>query len=178
MAFSPIPGLLASVDEADTHPAGLDVSAGLLMSAHDDQRALHRSRRRWRLAAVAAAAAAIIVVGGLLAFDDDSPGSALGDRTELAMVSDHGATGFIAVAERPWGTSILIDLFDMPRRDGYTMWTVSTSGAWTETANWSWSEDGTCGLLGAAPHAPHEIDRVVVTGRDDRSDELVVGLTS
>lgn len=175
VSFSPLPGLLAGIDEADTAPVDTDVSAELIAAVAADQGELRRSRARWRRAAVGVAVAAVLAVLATVAIDDDDPAEQADDRVELTLTSDYAAHGFIAVAERPWGSSILIDLFDMPQRDGYTMWSVSRTGEWREAANWAWSEDGTCGLLGSVPHLPDEIDRIVIGGRADKGDAVVIG---
>ena len=76
------------------------------------------------------------------------------------------------MVERASGSVVVIDLFGVPDRERYSMWAVDGDGAWEEIASWNWSEEGTCGVPGSTHLAPADIVRVVITGADDRSDEL------
>ena len=174
MDFSPIPGLLSLVDEAYTVPVEVDLSAAVRAASGSDHTTLRVSRTRWKAAALLVAAAAVLVIVGIVALSDDNT-QPRQPRTELALTSGYGSTGFITVSARPWGTAIVFDLFDVPTRDGYTMWTVSNFGEWSIAANWAWSEEGTCGVPGATPLATGDNDRIVITGTGDKSDALVVG---
>lgn len=174
--FAPVPSLLAGLRESDVAPRSVDLVDAAATAAAGNRDRVERSRRRWRMVAAAAAVVALLVgvISTVRSDDDPSPDFA---GTDLALVSDVDATGFIRVSDRPWGTFILIDLFGVPQRDGYAMWTVSTDGEWDQVATWAWSEDGTCGVPGATPLHPGEIERIVITGAADARDALVTGLS-
>ncbi len=183
MEFSALPGLLALIDEHDLDepPAAILEGATAIVTA--DSPLERRRTRRWQLATLVAGAAAA-VLAAVLVFGGDSdepsteagpPPGAFATEEELELGSDEGVTGTIGLSPQPWGTFILIDLFGVPERDDYTLWTVSADGDWTSVANWVWSESGTCRIPAASGLRLGEIDRVVVTGAADKADRLAWG---
>ena len=184
MEFSAIPGLLALVDEADLEPPSVAPLWGAAAVVAGDRSQRHASARRWQVGAVLAAAAAtvlaaVLVFGGTDRSTNSSEASAevtgFAIEHEMVVESDYDITGSIGLSERPWGTFILIDLFDVPQRQDYTMWTVSADGTWTSVANWVWSETGTCRIPAASGLPVDQIERVVITGATDKADGLAWG---
>jgi len=170
LEFSPLPGLLGHIqsDELETPTGAVD---GALDRARAEHRAVETSRSRWRRAAIAMTAAAAVLIGAIIAWPDDEPTFG-GPLQELAIDSGSPITGTVAVSERGWGTRIEIDLFDVPRRDRYSLWTVSAEGTWDLAGTWAYADTGTCRIVGASPVATTDLDRVVVTSHD-KTDELV-----
>lgn len=177
LELSALPGLLAGVEEADLDGPPTAVRDRVIAAAAGgtESRRLARSRRRWRLGAALAAIAAA-VLAAVLVFQDDPVATDVeiaGTFVELDVGSDYAElTGTISLSQRPWGTLILVDLFDAPKRSQYTMWTVSDSGEWDEITTWLWSDLGTCRVPGASTLTLDAIDRVVVTAADDRGDSI------
>lgn len=176
--FSALPPLLSRVDPRSLESDGLtDLSEGVIAAAREDQAGMQRSRLRWRMAAISVVAAAAVVFAiALVTRDGTSDGDRLANPdAEFVVTSSYPLDGTISLTSQPWGTLILVDLFDAPHRDQYSMWTVATDGAWTEIGTWGWSKEGTCRVPGASSLALASIDRVVVTGAGDKTDELAVG---
>ena len=179
VAFAGLPGLLGTIDESDLDLQPLDVADAVVEQTKREYTSLRVSRRRWRFAtaAVVVTAVAVLVVVALIgpSNTDNVPGTLPGE--ELAFQSEFDeVTGIITLSERPWGTLVLLDLFDVPVREEYTMWAVSSSGDWSAVATWAWAEQGTCGIPGATSWTHDEIQQVVVTGADDRGDQIAQGL--
>ena len=183
MEFSAIPGLLALIDEADLEPPSAAPLWGAAAVVAGDGHRRRASARRWQVGALLAGAAAtvlaaVLVFGGADGSSSSEAGAgaaAFAIEHEMVVESDYDITGSIGLSQRPWGTFILIDLFDVPERDDYTMWTVGTDGTWTSVANWVWSETGTCRIPAASGLPVDQIERVVITGATDKADGLAWG---
>ncbi len=166
------PGLLAQIDpnsESDT--AALARITGLAAARADhDYRHLATATKRWRWAALASAAAAmvllVVLAAGMLGGTDTGPAG-----TELAITQTE-ASGTVVVAERPWGTSIDLDLVGLAPRDSYQLWAIDTAGNWTTAATWQSTPQGLARLTGAAAVATGDVNRIVITSTD-RDDVLL-----
>jgi len=170
LEFSPLPGLLAHIQSEELE-IPLGAVDGALDKARAEQSAVETSRSRWRTAAIALTAAAAVLIGAIIAWPNGEP--SFGEPLQ-ELVIDGGSpiTGTVAVSDRGWGTRIEIDLFDVPQRDLYSLWTVSSEGAWDLSGTWAYADTGTCRIVGASPVATVDLDRVVVTS-NDKTDELV-----
>lgn len=91
---------------------------------------------------------------------------------ELAITQTE-ASGTVAIDERPWGTSIDLDLSGLAPRDSYQLWAIDTAGNWTTAATWRSTPQGLARLTGAAAVATTDIDRLVSTSID-RDDVVLV----
>ena len=176
LEFSPLPGLLGHIQPEELELSEeLEAPTSTIDGALDKARAEHRSvetsRSRWRRAAIALTAAAAVLIGTIIVWPNDDPTFG-GPLEELVIHAESPITGTVAVSERDWGTRLEIDLFDVPRRDRYSLWTVSSEGAWDLAGTWAYAVTGTCRIVGASPVATADLDRVVVTS-DDKADELV-----
>lgn len=169
--FAPLPGLLSAADPSEPR-LEIDVESATISAALAGDRATRRSRGRWRLLAGAALAAAAALLALLVVNRGDPAPFFDGPISELVVDSSEGITGSMSVSERPWGSRLDIDLFDVPERDAYQLWAVGTDGSWDAAASWAFAETGTCRIAGATRFQPGGIDHLVVTSADP-ADVLV-----
>lgn len=168
-AFSPLPGLLGKIDPDEQEVgSGLDRVTELAMArAEHDYGRLRISARRWRRLALAGLGAAAVVV--MLGFIPALGGGRTVGGDELAFEAvGAGVAGSVVVAERPWGTSIDLDLVGLPRRDAYQLWAIATDGSRRSAATWSATRQGVARLTGAAAIPTAELDHLEITSADER----------
>ena len=169
--FAPLPGLLAKAAPSEG-VSTIDVADEVIRRIGADAANTITSRNRWRAVAAAALAAAALLVAVVLV-DGDQNSFDRGPTTELVIDATSGVTGTMTVSQRPWGSRLDIDLFDVPERERYLLWAVGSDGTWDVAASWAWSDSGTCRVSGATYFQPKTIDRLVVTSAD-KTDILVV----
>lgn len=170
-AFAVLPGLLARVDtESISGPPAQDrITDMAIAGARSDYARTLRSAQRWRVLAIAACSLAVVLgsTTWMASRSSDKPASV---AVELAFVSD--ASGRVAIEDKAWGTSIELELSDLPWRDQYQLWTVARDGVWSLAASWGPTTTGGARLTGAASVGAQTLDRVVITSSD--RDDVVL----
>ncbi|MCB0990978.1 MAG: zf-HC2 domain-containing protein [Acidimicrobiales bacterium] len=170
-AFAALPGLLARVDsDSVSGTFAQDRIADMAIAgARSEYAGALRSAQRWRVLAIAACSVAAVL--GLATWRVSRPSDAPAPAAvELAFVSD--ATGRVAIEDKAWGTSIELELSDLPWRDQYQLWTVAQNGGWSLAASWGPTAAGAARLTGAASVGAATLDRVVITSSD--RDDIVL----
>jgi anti-sigma-K factor RskA len=171
--LSALPGLLGRVSEQEASAQVLVPSAGLLDGVidrlADDTRALHARLRRWRAAAVGAAAAAVLVAAAAVAFA--APWRSGPERTvataDPVVAAAQDTSGRAAAIAWEWGTTVELDLDDLPHRDdGYVLWAVAEDGRRERAGAWGVTSSGAAQVRGASSIDRSQLARVEVTGRD------------
>lgn len=157
-SFAPLPGLLARVNAEDLEPLPERTLKAAASQARSEWRQLYRSRRRWRVVAASAAVAAVA------AFVVPNLG---GSSTDPLVIADGAqATGEITIQDRAWGTSIHIELDDLPDRDEFIAWAIDESGKPQWVASWSATGTGAAVLEGSSSLHAAEVTRIVITSGD------------
>ena len=67
----------------------------------------------------------------------------------------------MSLEERPWGTSITLDLEELPPNDIYVAWAVDKHGEWQHVATWGTTPNSSADVSGAS-----SLGRIVVTPED------------
>lgn len=172
--MAPLPSLLAKVDpnllEQQPSVATADRISEL---AARELNGLQRRHRIWRAAAVASTAAAV-VFGALLLFSPEGSGDgpANPNQQQATVLSSEAAETTVVVIPKGWGTEIVLNIADLPRRDRYQLWTIDDDGGWTNAASWAPTQSGGVRLTGASSVPLDNVDRIVITSLD-RNDVLV-----
>ena len=170
--FAPLPGLFAQLDLDDD----LDDGAATAVAATSIDRArrelvdLEQRERRWRNTALGAIAAAILLVAGIGA-NALSARASSSAPIEVAYVSN--AEGVVLIGEQPWGTEIELDLVGLDSRPEYRLWTVDNTGDWQPVMAWNSPPGGLAKVTGGTLLAPDNIDRLVISSTDDRTDVVL-----
>lgn len=172
--LSPLPGLLGRVSESEA-------SAGLLVPSHDlldgvirrlgeEGRMLRTRLRRWRLAAVAAAFVAVVAAAVAVAPWRSGP-----DRLIVAAdpvtAGSAAATGHAAAIAWEWGTTVELEVEQLPRRDSYVLWAISEDGRRERAGTWGATASGAAKVRGASSINRSQLARVEVT--DPRGDVIM-----
>ena len=175
--FAALPGLIAKVDPADLdHEPDPDLASAIEKAAVRQLLMMKRRTTRWRATALAASAAAAVIAVVLIT-SGGGPDSE--DRTNWVaaqVTSAQTETADIGTTVKDWGTEITVELTGLPPRDSYVLWTVDTSGGWSNVASWAPTPTGTASLVGATSTTAAELDRIVITS-DDIDDVLVDATT-
>lgn len=170
--LAPLAALIAKSDPGDIeHHPDPDGAARLSAAAGAELRALRQRGTRWRRVAAGLAAASVLLLTVLVVDvgggDPDPP-----PEQAASLVSSVASRTHVAVSARAWGTEVTLDITGLPARDGYTLWTIDTSGEWTSAATWSPTPTGVVRLTGASRTPTDQIERILVTS-DDPDDLLV-----
>ena len=169
--FAPVPSLLAKVDpEAVARQPDPALQARIAAEARKELTRLRSGQRVWRGATLAATAAAAILAS-LLVIDRDQVDQPP-EQLTATVISSSAAETNVIVVPKGWGTEIVLNIADLPRREGYQLWTIDDSGEWTNAASWSPTQSGGVRLTGASRIPLDQVDRIVITSLD-RADVLV-----
>ncbi len=161
-----LPALLSRLSVSEVTDASLVAPSTLLpqlLSSVEEER--HRTAvrtGRWRTAALgltataAALAVALVVPAGR---SEPSP-----ESRPLAAVAGSTSSGTAALEERPWGTSVRLQLADLPTREGsFTAWAVDADGQLSAVATWGPTPAGVADVTGATAMSPDLVERLVVS---------------
>lgn len=168
--LSAMPGLLSRVTVEEVEDSRLVPSPDLPMRLADraaaSERALRVRLARWRVAAGAAAAAALVAVAGLLfvAPGTESPPEA--DRLvapAAAVAVDADTSGTVSAFAWEWGTTVELEVQDLPVRDAYRMWAVDTAGTREQAGAWGPTESRSARVYGASSIHREELQSVEIT---------------
>lgn len=158
--YAGLPALLRAGASTFTGTVSHDAPLGGAVTA------LRARRRRHRLTLTAAAAAVLLAaVGGGAAIVLTSPEPA---AASYAMASAPGveATGEVSLRAKPWGTSLDLDLQDLPQDEVFVAWLVTAGGERQQVATWGSTDDGEAHLTGAGELGLEDVAAVRVTDRD------------
>lgn len=158
-SLAPIPGLLSRSAPLDVEPMPSGVADRAVTVARSQWAGLVRSRRVWRIGAMAAAAAAVVVaIVALL------PGSEESGRPLALQPGD--VTGSVIIEGWTWGTSVHLELANLPERDSYVAWVVDAEGSRQQCAAWGPTPTGRARVIGASSTPLDRVTAVVVTASD------------
>ena len=85
------------------------------------------------------------------------------------MVAAATTTGQASASAWEWGTTVELQLADLPRRDGYVLWAVDDDGRRERAGTWGSTESGAALVRGASSIPRTELARVEVTDRQGRT---------
>ncbi len=169
-ALAALPGLLGRLDADEarglTLAPGPDLLDRTLAGVRAAQHAQQRRLRRWRLAAVGAAAAAVLTVAAAV-LPPATP-TATPAPVALSAVAGVTATGSGALASRPWGTAVELDLTGLPAGPGYTAYALARDGHSEIAATWGATPDGHAHLTGATAIPRAELTAVQIRATDQQ----------
>lgn len=177
--LSGLPALLdrLSADEvaADLVDAPLAIRRRLDGPIATDVAQLRQSVRRWRVASAAAALVAVVAGGWHLA---PTPPRDPGDDTSprIDLVADDRAMqahGTAVAYAWEWGTTIQLDVAQLPDRPRYAIWVVDTDGDASLAGSWGRTDDRSATLRSATDVPRTRIAAIEV--RDDADDVLLAG---
>ncbi|MDH3294768.1 MAG: zf-HC2 domain-containing protein [Acidimicrobiia bacterium] len=162
--FAPLPSLLAKVDPAAIdHTPSVGLQERITTAARSELSTLRRRHHIWRAAAVASTAAAAVLAGLLLLNRDTTVAP---PQQATTIISSTAAETNVSVIPKGWGTEIVLNIADLPYRDGYQLWTVDAGGSWTNAATWSPTPSGGVRLTGASRVPLEDVERIVITSLD------------
>lgn len=167
--LSAVPPLLDRItpEEATTDLAGVRarltaIATGTAVASHAR---LRGQVRRWR--ALAAAAALVAVVAAALAWE---PWAEPPDRIVVAVVPvADGATsveGTVAAYAWEWGTTIELEVSDLPPASAYLVWAVGEDGRRERAGTWGPTSDGGATVRAASAILRPDLASVEVTAPD------------
>jgi anti-sigma-K factor RskA len=162
---APLPALLRKVSGVpvlNALPPIAEPSLGTLLAT-----ARIRRRRQQTVRWLAAAAAVVIAfgVGSTTATPkDDAEGS---PTFVLRASAGLTANGKVAITKKGWGTSIWLQLADMPRTGVFTLWATDDQGHSELAATWGATASGFCDLDGATSIPTDDLREVSVVGPDE-----------
>ena len=175
---APLPALLRKVSGVPSMlpaPVPLEPSLSSLLVA-----ARARRKRQAAFRWVAAAAAVVIAFGGGAAVASViqhqtttavAPSLEANETDEGRLVAlrtsaGEAAKGRVGIKEMGWGTSIWLQLVDMPRSGVFTLWATDDHGHTELAASWAGTPSGWCVLDGATSIATKHLSWVRVLGPD------------
>jgi hypothetical protein len=149
-------------------PALLD---RVLAAAARERHAERRSLQRWRVGAGLAAVVALLLgVLGFLAVrhTTSSPPSATASaaRPVAVWVVDPSAgnlNGTVQADPKGWGTSVQLQLWDLPQQPEFVLMVVAKDGRRQQAAAWSITSAGQCIVTGATSIQASDIDHFEIT---------------
>lgn len=160
-----LPALLSRLSVSEVTDAALVAPPTLLsqlLSSVEEER--HRTAvrtSRWRTAALGLTATAAALAVALVVPAESEPRP---ESRPLAAVAGSTSSGTAALEERPWGTSVRLQLADLPTREGsFTAWAVDADGQLSAVATWGPTPAGVADVTGATAVSPDVLDRLVVS---------------
>ncbi len=167
--LSAVRPLLDRIDAAEAGDDRLlppaDLAPRVLLSAAGAAGRLRREVVRWRVLAGLSTAAAL-VIGALVWAPWQTPPDRLVAPVAPVAADAFGTDGTIAAYAWEWGTTLELEVADLPARDTYVVWAVSDDGRRERAGTW-----GPTAARGARVRAATAIVRadlagVEVTGPD------------
>lgn len=169
--LSSLPGLLGRVSEQEVTASLLvpsdDLLDGVIRRLARDERTLRTQVRRWRLAAAAAAVVALVAVVFAVAPWRSQPDRVIAAAAPIAADAT-AATGQAAAIAWEWGTTVELQVEDLPRREAYVLWAVAEDGRRERAGTWGATESGQARVRGASSIPRPQLRRVEVTDRTGR----------
>ena len=166
--LSPLPGLLGRVSEREVR-AGLlvpsdDLLDGVIGRLAQEERSLRSQVRRWRMATIAASFAALVAAVIAVAPWQQDPDRVIAPVSPVAADAT-AVTGQAAAIAWEWGTTVELQVEELPRRDGYVLWALADDGRRERAGTWGVTASGYARVRGASSIARSELRRVEVTDR-------------
>lgn len=169
--LSAIPGLLSrlTVDEVEDSrlvPAP-DLPLRLVARAAESEQTLRVRLGRWRIATAAAAAVAVVAVAGVVATAPspiDGPPEA--DRLvapAAVVAADVDTAGQVSAFAWEWGTTVEVQVTDLPDREAYRMWAISDAGQREQAGTWGQTESRGARVYGASSIQRDDLQAVEIT---------------
>lgn len=171
-ALSPLPGLLNRVTEEEVEHSSLvpddDLRDRLIAEVEASEASLRtRVRRLRRVVAgvgVVAAAAVIVAVLALAGVFENEPTFDRVVAPVAAVAADaEDTTGEAAAFAWEWGTTVELDVADLPAREAYVMWAVADDGQRQQAGTWGATEQRGALVRGACSIQRQDLARVEVT---------------
>lgn len=163
--FSPLPQLLGRLTAEEAASGALaphlDILPELLAEETVERARLRRHLLGWRVATAAAVAAAVLVWAPWA-------GPPPAERVPASPVAAEAAavTGSAAAHEWEWGTTVEIEVQNLPVRDAYVLWAVAQDGRRQQAGVWGATEARAALVRGAAAIQRQDLERVEVTDAD------------
>lgn len=173
-AMSPLPGLLNRMSVDEVEEGRLAPDPGFAARLGDDLRraesTVHRRLARWRAAAVAAmavAAAAALAAGLAIVPDQAVPDvDRLVAAAQPVAAAAADTTGEVAALDWEWGTTVELQLADLPLREAYVVWVVADDGRREQAGTWGTTTTRGARVYGASAIPRDEVARIEVTAAD------------
>lgn len=173
-ALSALPGLLGRVTVEEVEDSRLvpspDLPMRLVARAAESEQALRVRLTRWRLAAGVAAATALVAMAGLLVVEPAATGGVSeADRLvapAAAVAEDAATSGQVAALAWEWGTTVELDVADLPVREAYSMWAVADTGEREQAGAWGLTESRRARVYGASSIQRDDLERLEITDTD------------
>lgn len=175
-ALSPLPGLLNRLSEEEAAQDLLIPSErlrdALAEDLHHEDTRVRRQLARWRTTAVVAGIAAVVamVVAAVALVADDQPAVPEFDRVvaaALPVAADASDTGGEAAAlEWEWGTTVELDVSDLPPREAYLLWAIADDGTREQAGTWGETDSRGARVRGASSIQRDDLVAVEVTDAD------------
>lgn len=167
--LTPLPGLLSRVSEPEVSDDLLVPSDGLLDGVvarlAQEERSLRTQVRWWRLATVAACVAALVAAVIAVAPWQREPDRVI-VAADPAVAESTAATGQAAAIAWEWGTTVELQVEDLPRRDVYELWAIADDGRRERAGTWGQTASGQARVRGASSIDRSALRRVEVTDPD------------
>lgn len=172
--LTPLPGLLSRVSESEVSEGLLvpspDLLDGVVARLAREERSLRTQVRWWRVATAAACVAALVAVVVAVAPWRQAP-----DRVVVAAepggAGTATATGQAAAIAWEWGTTVELQVRDLPRSEVYELWAVAEDGRRERAGTWGETASGRALVRGASSIDRAQLRRVEVT---DPSGRVIV----
>jgi anti-sigma factor RsiW len=123
-----------------------------------EQSRLSRQLRVWRAGTVAASTAALLAVLGWAPWDTPSADRWVLQPSSLVAPVD----GTAAALAWEWGTTVELDLEDLPPADRYAMWAVAVDGRREQAGTWGRTASGRTYVRGASAIQRGDLARIEV----------------
>lgn len=169
--LSGLPPLLDRItpDEAsaDVAAVGRRVAAAADRTAADEHVRARREVRRWRL--VAAAASVVALVSLAVAWEPWAPPPP--DRLVVRVVpvaSGSDVAGTVAAYAWEWGTTLELEVSDLPPETAYLVWAVAEDGRRERAGTWGPTSDRGATVRAATAVLRPDLATVEVTDPDGR----------
>lgn len=169
--LTPVSGLLGRVSEpevsADVFVMSEDLLDGVVARLAGEERALRAQMARWRTAALAACLMALAVVVLTVAPWQQAPDRVM-VAADPAVVAATAATGQAAAIAWEWGTTVELQVEDLPQRGIYELWAIAEDGRRERAGTWGETASGYAQVRGASSIDRADLRRVEVTDREGR----------
>jgi hypothetical protein len=123
--------------------------------------------QRWRAATIAACLVALVAAVFTVEPWRSEPNRRFAAVDPVAADATD-TTGQAAAIAWEWGTTVELQLADLPRRDGYVLWAIAEDGRRERAGTWGATSSGAAQVRGASSIDRSELRRVEVTDREGR----------
>ena len=164
--LSALPPLLDRLTADEAAEASLVPPSGMgaratVTTLHEGSR-LRRQVWTWRGATAVAAAAALVVLLAWAPWSTTTP-----DRWVLRpATAAAGVDGTAAALAWEWGTTVELDLEDLPPADRYVVWTVAADGRREQAGTWGRTASGHAYVRGASAIQRGDLAQIEVAEAD------------